>query len=594
MCGLAGEIRFDGRRPDLAAIDRAAEVLAPRGPDDGGSWHAGAIALSSRRLSVIDLSPAGAQPMTDAGLGLTIVFNGCIYNYQDLRETLAGLGHTFVSHSDTEVILKAYAQWGIDCVRRFAGMFAFAVVEHDSGRVVLARDRLGVKPMYVNQTGERLRFASTLPALLAAGGVDTSLDRVALSHYLSFNGIVAPPRTILAGVLKLPPATVRVVEPDGATSDVCYWEPRFTRIPERADWSEQDWADALLEALRTAVRRRLVADVPVGVLLSGGIDSSIVVALLAESGMTAPPTFSIGFPASGGDHGDEFVHSDQIARHFGTDHHRIEIDVDRLVGTHDRVVAAMSEPQISPACHAFHLLGQEVATSLKVVQGGQGADEILAGYRWHPPLADVPRAEAATAYAGVFADRTHDEMAALLERDWLLENDEPVRFLTESFARPGATSTLDAALRHDTQVIQVDDPLLRVDTMMMASGVEARMPFLDHDLVELAAAVPPHLKLARGGKGVLKQAARGLLPDAVIDRPKGYMPVPPLKHLDAPFLKVVQEALGDPMAKQRGLFRQAAVEAALADPDGKRTPINSNPLWQLGVLEMWLQANGIR
>lgn len=594
MCGLVGEVRHDGGRVNLAAIDRAAEVLAPRGPDDGGTWSEGPFALSSRRLSVVDLSPAGRQPMVDVDLGLTTVFNGCIYNHDDLRGTLAGLGYTFRSHSDTEVIAKAYAQWGIDCVRRFAGMFAFAIIEHDSGRVVLARDRLGVKPMYLDHTADRLRFASTLPALLAAGGVDTSLDRVALSHYLSFDSIVPPPRTILAGVRKLPPATVRVVEPDGVTSDTHYWEPMFTRMPERSDWSVEDWRDALLDSLRVAVRRRLVADVPVGALLSGGLDSALVVALMTEAGGPGLPTYSIGFPSAGGDVGDEFAYSDLVARQFDTEHHRIEVSSNRLFEALDPAVEAMSEPLMSPACLAFHLLGHEVSRSLKVVQGGQGADELLAGYRWHRPLADVSRAGAADAYADVFVDRTYAEMADLLERDWLLDHDAPRRFLADVFARPGATTGLDAVLRNDTTVMQVDDPIQRIDTMMMASGVEARMPFMDHDLVELAAAIPPDLKLAHGGKGVLKQAARGLVPAAVVDRPKGYFPVPGVKHLDAPFLQRVRAALTDPAAKQRGLFRPAVVEAWLADPDGNRTPIGSNALWQIGLLEIWLQTHGIR
>jgi asparagine synthase (glutamine-hydrolysing) len=592
MCGLAGEIRFDGREVDVAAIERAHDVLAPRGPDDGGLWWNATHGVASRRLSIIDPSAAGAQPMVDPELGLTIGFNGCIYDHATLRDELEGLGHTFRSHSDTEVIAKAYAQWGVRCVERFHGMFAFAIVEHESGRLVLARDRLGVKPLYVDESPERLRFASTLPALVAAGGVDTSIDVVALSHYLSVNAIVPPPRTILTGVRKLPPATVRVVETDGTTRDTVYWEPRFERTAERADWSEQDWQDALLDALRVAVRRRFVADVPVGVLLSGGIDSSLLVALSSEAGHDRLPTFSIGFRSMGGHDGDEFAYSDLVARRFNTDHHRIEVSSSRLLHALGGAVAAMSEPMVSPDCVAFHLLAHEVSKHVKVVLGGQGADELMAGYHWYPQLAGVPRAAAADAYAGVFLDRDQQELATLLEPAWLLDADEPRRFIEERFARSGATSTLDAALRMDTQVT-LDDPLNRLDNMTMASGVEAREPYLDHELVELAATIPPELKLAHGGKGVLKEAARGLLPAAVIDRDKGYFRVPELRHLDAPFVELVRAALTDPVAKQRGLFRPDVVESLLAEPDARHTPMGSNVLWQLGLLEMWLQENGV-
>lgn len=205
MCGLSGEIRFDGRRPDLAAVRRMSDRLAPRGPDGHGLWSQGAVALAHQRLKIIDLSDQGAQPMTDAEQEVTGVFNGCIYNYQDLREELLGLGHRFRSTSDTEVVLAAYRQWGTSCVDRFHGMFAFAVVEHRTGRLVLGRDRLGIKPLYVAQAPGRLRFASSLPALLAGGEVDTSLDPAAVHQYLSWHATVAAPRTVLAGVRKLLP-----------------------------------------------------------------------------------------------------------------------------------------------------------------------------------------------------------------------------------------------------------------------------------------------------------------------------------------------------------------------------------------------------
>jgi asparagine synthase (glutamine-hydrolysing) len=591
MCGLGGELRLDGGRPDLEAVARMSPCLHPRGPDSHGAWSEGPLALNHHRLKIIDLSDAGAQPMADDELRLVMVFNGCVYNHHELRHELEGMGYRFRSTSDTEVILKAYHRWGKQCVQRFHGMFAFVIYEQDTGRVVFGRDRLGVKPLYLAESrgpdGHFLRFASTLPTLLAAGGVDTTIDPVALHHYLSWHSVVPPPRTILAGVKKLPPATVRTIEPDGTSSDWHYWSPEATR-PQTAR-SPEEWNEAVLEAMRKAVARRMVSDVPVGVLLSGGLDSSLVVALLAEAGQSGLATFSIGFNAKGGETGDEFEYSDLIAKEFGTDHHKIPIEDIRLVPGVQASIGAMSEPMVSHDCVAFYLLSEEVSKKIKVVQSGQGADEVFAGYDWYPPLADVPREAAESVYRRSFFDRTDAEIAALVSPEWLAAGDPSGVFLSNHFGAPGAETALDAALRMDTRVMLVDDPVKRVDNMTMAWGLEARVPFLDHELVELASRCPPELKLAAGGKGVLKAASRGVVPDAVIDRTKGYFPVPGVRHLDGPILDQVRDALMAPAARDRGLFRSDVVAGLLADPNGRRTTIGGNVLWQVGLLEMWLQ-----
>ena len=591
MCGLAGEVRFDGRPADVEAVRRMTACMVHRGPDGEGLWSEGPAALGHRRLAIIDLSAAGAQPMVDEGAAVSVVFNGCVYNHRELRAELEGLGHRFRSASDTEVVEKAWLQWGEAFVDRLLGMFAIAIVERASGRTVLVRDRLGIKPLYLDERPGLLRFASTPQALLDGGGTDASIDVDALAAYMSFHSVVPAPRTVLSGVRKLPPATIRVVERDGSSREQVYWSPSFDRDPETARWSPEDWQEALLERLRTAVRRRMVADVPVGVLLSGGLDSSLVVALLAEQGQADLATFSIGFEDSGGESGDEFDYSDLVAAEFGTDHHRIPIGGERLLPGVDAAIAAMSEPMVSHDCVAFFLLSQEVAQHVKVVQSGQGADEVLGGYDWYPPLADVPREEAVDAYSRVFVDRPWAEMAAWLNPEWLAGQDVPRRFLEASFGAPGAATAVDAALRVDTTVMLVDDPVKRVDSMTMAWGLEARVPFLDHELVELAGRIPPELKLADGGKGVLKRAARGLVPDAVIDRTKGYFPVPAIRQLEGPMLELVREALTDPAARRRGLFRQDAVDRLLADPNTERTTLGSNALWQLGLLERWLQLH---
>ena len=316
MCGFAGEVHFGTSTADPGTVARMGEILQPRGPDSAGLFQQGPVALAHRRLRIIDLSEQAQQPMTDAALGLTLVFNGCIYNYRELRRELEALDYRFFSDGDTEVVLKSFHAWGRECVTRFHGMFAFAVWERDSGRLTLARDRFGIKPLYLAATPKRLRFASTLPALLAGGDIDTAIDPIALHHYMSWHAVVPAPHTIVQGVTKLPPATVATFERDGTRHDHTYWTLSVREDPALAALKDVEREALVEDALRTAVRRRMVADVPVGVLLSGGVDSSLIVALLAQMGQRDLQTFSIGFEAGGGEAGDEFRYSDLVAQRF--------------------------------------------------------------------------------------------------------------------------------------------------------------------------------------------------------------------------------------------------------------------------------------
>ncbi|MGE0845534.1 MAG: N-acetylglutaminylglutamine amidotransferase [Flavobacteriaceae bacterium] len=591
MCGIAGEIRFDGANADIGAVTRITDRLAPRGPDASGVLARGRVALGHRRLKIIDLSHSAEQPMSDPDLGLTIVFNGCIYNYPALREELQAAGYRFFSSGDTEVILKAFHAWGDRCVERFNGMFAFAILERESGRVTLARDRFGIKPLYLAGGKASLRFASTLPALLAGGDIDTSIDPAALHNYMTFHAVVPPPRTILNGVRKLPPATVRTIEPDGSHSDRVFWKPAYLRRPGDSGLSSADWRDRVLDALRQSVRRRMVADVPVGVLLSGGVDSSLIVGLLAEQGQQDLMTFSIGFEAAKGEKGDEFVYSDLIAERFETRHHQIFVPSADLIGELPGTIAAMSEPMVSYDNVGFYLLSREVSKHIKVVQSGQGADEVFGGYHWYPPLANSN--DVVADYSKVFFDRSHATLATQLGGDWIGEEDHSGDLVAAHLGANSAATPVDRALRLDTHVMLVDDPVKRVDNMTMAWGLEARVPFLDHELVELAATVPPELKLADGGKGVLKDAARQVIPSEVIDRKKGYFPVPALKYLDGPYLEMARDALTSQAARERGIFRKDYLDRLFADPSEHITPLRGSELWQAALLEMWLQAQGV-
>ena len=588
MCGLAGEIRFDGEAIDPGAIARMNQSQRARGPDGQGLMVFDRFGFGHRRLKIMDLSDAAQQPMFDPGLGVGIVFNGAVYNHNALRQELQAKGYHFHSSGDTEVLLKAYHAWGPRFVERLNGMFAFAIWERDSGRVLLGRDRLGIKPMYLAPVPGGLRFASTLPALLAAGGVDTGIDTDALHHYLSLHAIVPPPRTLLRGVRKLAPGTLLHVAPDGTQREERYWSLNFERSAEEESRSFDDWKAILLDGLRAAVKRRLVADVPVGALLSGGVDSSLIVGLMAEQGVPGLRTYNVGFEDVGGEVGNEFAYADIVAQRFGTVHERIFVPEAQLLDRLPEAIAAMSEPMVSHDCIGFYLLSEAVSRHSKVVQSGQGADEVFGGYHWYPKLAGSARP--VDDYAAAFCDRDHAEMRAVLQ-DAHLGADATRAFIAERLTAPGARDPVDQALRLDTTVMLVDDPVKRVDSMTMAFGLEARVPFLDHELVELAARIPSRHKLAHGGKGILKEAARAVIPHEVIDRPKGYFPVPALKHLKGRVLETVKDALHSRAARERGLFRADYVQQLLAAPSDHITPLRGSKLWQLGLLELWLQTH---
>ena len=591
MCGLCGEMNFNGAAASAHAIASMSFVMARRGPDGSGLWANGNMALGHRRLKIIDLSERAQQPMVDPDLGLSMAFNGCIYNYKALRAELTAKGYTFFSDGDTEVVLKAWHAWGKDAPKRFNGMFAFAVVERDSRKLTLVRDRLGIKPLYyAEEPGKRIRFASSLPAILAGGDVDTSIDSVALNYYMSFHAVVPPPHTMIKGVRKVEPGTIVSFEPNGKRKDERYWTLSYARTAEEASRSREAWAEAVHTELRAAVDRRMVADVPVGVLLSGGLDSSLIVALLAEAGQQHLKTFSIGFESVHGEIGDEFKYSDIIAKHFDTEHHKLFIESEKLISSLPETIQAMSEPMVSYDNVGFYLLSKEVAKHVKVVQSGQGADEVFAGYHWYPPMmnSNDPLGD----YAGNFFDRDHKEYSEIMESGHV-GADHALDYVRANFESAGADDAIDKALRLDSTVMLVDDPVKRVDNMTMAWGLEARVPFLDHELVELAAKVPATEKIRDGGKGILKDIGRKIIPAEVIDRPKGYFPVPALKYIEGPVLDFVRQALDAPASRQRGLVKRSYIDTLLDAPKEHITRLRGSKLWQVALLELWLQAHKI-
>jgi len=421
--------------------------------------------------------------------------------------------------------------------------------------------------------------------------ISREIDPEALAFYLHLHAVVPAPYTMLKCVRKLPPASWMRIRADGTSTLTRYWQPRYEQAQKR-ELSESEWEDTIFQALRTSVSRRLVADVPVGVLLSGGLDSSLIVALLAENGcdMSKIQTFSIGFDTAGNEAGDEFYYSDIVANHFGTEHHQIFVDGERVIANLRHAIDAMSEPMVSHDNIGFYLLSEKVSQHIKVVMSGQGADEVFAGYHWYPAMEQA--SDPFETYRKSFFDRDEEEYRQVVCEEYYRPG-KVDRFVAEYFAERSGHAPADLALDIDSHIMLVDDPVKRVDNMTMAFGLEARVPFLDHELIELAAQMPAKYKLAQEGKGILKQIARKILPAAVIDRPKGYFPVPALKYLQGPYLNMVQEHLSQENVQKRGLFRYDYIEKLCAAPENHITPLRGSKLWQAFLLEKWLDQHGV-
>jgi asparagine synthase (glutamine-hydrolysing) len=452
----------------------------------------------------------------------------------------------------------------------------------------LFRDRQGIKPLYFTVGDGPFRFASSVPALLAAGNVDTEFDPAALHHQFTLHGVVPAPRTIFRGVNKLAPGHWMRIDRHGNRTTHRYWA---IDTAEDHDVPADEWPAIIHDRLLEAVRKRLaISDVPVGVLLSGGLDSSLIVALAHEAGIT-PKTFTIGFEDQPEEKGSEFEYADPVAERYGTEHYRFHVPNAQVLSRLPEAVREMNEPMFGQDAVAFYLLAEQVAREVKVVLSGQGADEVFGGYFWYPKMAESEGSDLER-FAPYYFDRSHEELMAMVTERFRGPDVTSER-VKRGLAGSGHGSFANRVLGFDASTLIVDDPVKRVDNMTMAWGLEARVPFLDTRLVETAMRVPAEHKLAQGGKGVLKSIARGRIPDAVIDRPKGYFPVPALKFVRGPFLEFMREILTSDTARARGLFEPAYVEKLLAEPDRHFTRLQGAKIWHLAVFELWLQQQGL-
>jgi asparagine synthase (glutamine-hydrolysing) len=614
MCGIAGFIWTDARKGRIAAGRTAramADTLIHRGPDDAGVWESAdaCVGLSHRRLSIIDLSPLGRNPMSWDGGRLWITFNGEIYNFGELRSELEALGHRFRSQTDTEVILAAYDQWGLDAVQRFAGMFAFALWDAARGRLWLVRDRVGKKPLYYAELDGTLRFASELKAIVADPAFPRDVDAGAVRLYLRF-GYVPSPLTIYRHARKLPPAHYLVCE-GGRVSVQRYWDPVPFAISPRAI-SDADAEAELEERLGTAVRQRMIADVPLGAFLSGGIDSSLVVALMQEQSRTPARTFSIRFTNPQFNEAD---HAAAVAKHLGTDHYERTCDEAEMLALVDRLPEMFDEPFADSSAVPTYLVSRIARERVTVALSGDGGDELFLGYpryEFHvrgSRALDLPRPirRAAALVADRMPTRRLRRIAEVLRSD---DEDRYARFvswwtphdvlaLTGELPPPGPF--YDDALARSTSMSRVDRPglldfvsylpediLTKVDRASMAVSLEARAPLLDHRVAEFALRLPASLKL-RGGvsKWLLRRLLYKRVPRELIDRPKMGFGVPLADWFNGPLRDRMSDYCAGSELDDVGIDPQPVRRLWSDFLDGRSH--RTDRLWAMLMLMAWVR-----
>ncbi len=596
-------------------------ALAHRGPDGEGVMVQGPVGLGHRRLAIIDRSPTGAQPMSDPSGAVWVAYNGELYDYLDARRDLEARGHQFRSRSDTEVLLHLYLEYGAACVARLHGMFAFAIWDGRSRTLLLARDRVGKKPLYWRETPQRLAFASEIKGLLAAGAPRPDVDPEAIHHFLSFD-YVPGPRTAFVGIEKLPPGH-RLVVRDGQVRVERWFRPTYV-VPASVP-APPEAAEGLRHTLRAAVRRRLVGEVPVGVFLSGGLDSSSIVALLADEGRTRVQTFSVTF---GEPIHDESRWARMVAQRFATEHHEVVVRPD-LAEELPRIVRHYDEPFGDPSALPTWFLARETRRRITVALTGDGGDEGFAGYERYVKSAlaarwlRLPRAlrrAAARIVGGLvppglrfehplrqlarFTALDRESLAQLYCR-WLLHFDaeqktalytpelratvreESCALEQALLAASDATDPTARELAADIATYLPDDLLVKTDVATMAHGMEARCPFLDQEVTAYAAALPSSYKLCgTRTKWLLKVAMREQLPTDVVDRPKQGFGIPIDQWLRRELRPLLHEMLLSPRALQRGWFREGAVRR-LIDEHQRGMREWQFHLWNLLVLELW-------
>jgi asparagine synthase (glutamine-hydrolysing) len=568
---------------DDALLERLGHALLHRGPDGGGVFRADGGALVARRLAILDL-PGGEQPIvSDDGLS-AIAFNGEIYNVRELKRALEAEGVRFRSdHSDTELVLRLYEHEGVAGLERLNGMFAFAILDGRRRKLVAARDRFGIKPLYWTTTESRVAVASELRTLLRAGVVGRTVDHESLWHYLTLR-FVPGERSIFEGVQRLPPGHVLEVDLDTRAVDVRRWY-RLS-FDEEHGVTRDEWRLRLREALRTAVLRWNLADVPIACSLSGGLDSSAVVALLGSSGVSDLRTYTLGFASDEDNHLNELPLARALAEQYGTQHHELVVEADELLGDLLSMVWSLDEPYGGglPSWYVFRAMAEDV----KVAQTGSGGDELFGNYRRFVPFerarfARLRPRDAARYHVGPSYYFSEREKRELLREPGPSTPAAVQRVFDES----GSKSTRDSVLYLDVSTQLPDEFLLMTDRFSMAHSLEARTPFLDHELVELVTAIPPALRTsADDPKGLLRDAVADLLPPGHLDAPKRGFVFPLARWLRTELRPLAEFLLGDTHLERQGLFLPG-LEARWLRPHVEGVADHSERLWPLLMFQLW-------
>ena len=585
MCGIVGEYIFN-KNYNNHNIELLLDQIKTRGPDYSGFIVNQCIALGHSRLSIIDLSASSNQPFEDKDAQFTMVYNGCVYNYKELREDLVKKGYVFKTTGDTEVVLKSYQEWGYDCLKKFEGDFALAIWENRNKKLFLARDRFGVKPLYFSNNKNFFRFGSSLQSIIAKKDINLELYNQSLHMHFSLHSVVPAPNTIFKNIKKVPPGHYLVISPDQEILTKAYWKLDSSSQSQLIT-DENEAKEQIKNLLIKAVEKRISAsDIDVGILLSGGLDSSLIVAL-ANDHFPNLKTYSIGFEDDKDEKGNEFFYSDQIAKQFKTKHKKIVIDNKSVLSRLPEAFKSMSEPMVAQDAIAFYMLSELVSKEVKVVLSGQGADEAFVGYFWYKNInAEVNDHRN---FCKHYVDRSHDEVKEFLNIKF--DGDHTSAMIKNKLNSANAKTLLGSVLNFDITTLVVDDPVKRVDNMTMAWGLEARVPFLDHQLIEASARIDPNLHLKRNGKNILKAISDDILPKGVIERKKGYFPMPALKFIRGEYYDFVYDILNSRQCYNRNLYNRDYINKLLEKPNEYKTAIDGNKLWHAAATELWFRQN---
>jgi asparagine synthase (glutamine-hydrolysing) len=608
MCGIAGIVDFQQplSEPVLRAMERS---LQHRGPDEGGIWAAGPAGLVHRRLRIIDLSPLGAQPMANEDGRVRVIFNGEIYNHHQLREELLQLGHFFRSRSDTEVLVHGYESWGLELIHRLRGMFALAIWDDPRARLLLARDRLGKKPLFYRLAAGRLIFGSELDVFKAAAPESLHLSQAAFQEYLEY-GYVAAPATILEGIRRLPPGSLALWDQTGWKAERYWTLPTAPDQPRSAGDAEAA-AKALEPVLRDAVACRLESDVPLGCFLSGGVDSSLVAALAAENLGRPLQTYTVDFEDAGQ---SEAAHARQVAKHLGADHHELPVRAKTLVGEFESILSSASEPLGDDSYVPTFLISRETRRFVTVALSGDGGDELFGGYakygqfltartwlnaplpwRW---LARVAPNDTLHKRSAALATARPLELARWLSSLW--KRDDLPRILAHpsATAEPdlfeqgwnerGAYPELERWMLTDMETYLEGDILMKVDRASMAVALEARSPFLDAVLVDEVLRWPAHAVLPGGGKTILKRMLARRLPIEWFNRPKQGFGMPAAEWFRGELRDVLLRCTNRERTRQRGLLNPDCLESVVQAHLSRRRNF-ARKLYAVVAFELWAE-----